>query len=199
MGRAVLQLRRNTQAFWESVNITPASGEPIYALDTRVLKIGDGSTPYNLLPSISGTGGGGAGAAWHDDAGPPTSGLGANGDYYLNTINGDVWKKGAGSWVLTGNIKGPAGAQGAPGADSTVPGPQGPQGVQGPPGTDATYVHTQALPASTWVVPHNMGKRPSITIFDSANDEIEGDIVHNSVNQLTLTFSAAFSGVAYCN
>jgi len=55
------------------------------------------------------TGGGGGGAAWFDGAGPPSAGLGNNGDYYLNTTNGDVYEKAGGSWTLVGNIKGPAG------------------------------------------------------------------------------------------
>ena len=55
------------------------------------------------------TGGGGGGAAWFDGAGTPSSGLGVNGDYYLNTINGDVYEKAGGIWWPVGNIKGPAG------------------------------------------------------------------------------------------
>lgn len=181
MGRAVLQLRRNTQAFWEDLNIIPAAGEPIFAIDTKVLKIGDGVTHYTSLTSISGTGG--TGTEWHDGSGPPSNVIGKNGDYYLNTANGDVWKKLSGVYALTGNIQGP----------------EGDQGDTGPSGAALNYTHTQAVPASVWTVIHNLGKRPSVTIFDSANDEVEGDIVHNSVNQLTLTFSAAFGGVAYCN
>lgn len=199
MGRAVLQLRRNTQAFWASSNITPAAGEPIFAIDTKVLKIGDGTTPYNSLPAIAGTGGGGGGTVWRNGSGPPSNSLGSDGDYYVNVLNSDVWWKASGVYSVIMNIEGAQGEQGPEGPASTTPGPPGPQGDPGPPGTDSTYVHNQAVPSASWVVVHNMGKRPAITVFDSANDEIEGDIVHNSVNQLTLTFSAAFSGVAYCN
>jgi len=55
------------------------------------------------------TGGGGSAAAWFDGAGTPSSGLGNNGDYYLNTTNGDIYEKAGGTWTLVGNIKGPAG------------------------------------------------------------------------------------------
>ena len=183
MGRAVLQLRRNTQTFWTSANITPASGEPIYALDTFVLKIGDGTTPYNSLPSIAGTSG--EAAEWHDGSGPPSNGMGSNGDYYLNTSNGDIWKKISGAWSATGgNIMGPVGPAGPPGADG---------------GDDLHYTHDQAVPSAFWVINHNLGKAPAVSVFDSANDEVEGKIDHITLNQLTLTFSAAFSGKAYCN
>jgi hypothetical protein len=63
------------------------------------------------------TGGGGGGAAWFDGAGTPSPGLGNNGDYYLNTTNGDVYEKAGGSWSVVGNIKGPAGTNGTNGTN----------------------------------------------------------------------------------
>lgn len=80
---------------------------------------------------------------------------------------------------------------------------QGPQGAAGPPGppagADLHYTHTQGPAASVWVITHNLGKFPDITVFDSAGDECDGDVVHNSLSQVTVTFSAPFSGVAYLN
>lgn len=68
------------------------------------------------------------------------------------------------------------------------------------PGTgDSNYVHTQALASSTWTVDHNLGKYPSVSVVDSANDEVEGGIKHVSINQLILTFSAPFTGRAFIN
>ena len=64
---------------------------------------------------------------------------------------------------------------------------------------DAHHVHTQGVPASTWVIEHNLGKVPAITVIDSAGDEVRGSIRHDSANQATLTFAVPFSGVAYCN
>lgn len=49
------------------------------------------------------------------------------------------------------------------------------------------------------VVNHNLNKRPSVIVIDSSGDEVEGNITYNSANQLTLTFSATFSGTVYCN
>ncbi|MEW6775042.1 MAG: hypothetical protein AB1405_01990 [Bdellovibrionota bacterium] len=40
-------------------------------------------------------------------AGAPASGLGVNGDFYVNTANGDYYKKSAGAWALQGSLRGP--------------------------------------------------------------------------------------------
>lgn len=71
------------------------------------------------------TGGGGGGSSWFDGAGTPSSGLGVNGDYYLNTTNGDVYEKAGGTWTLVGNIKGPAGANGTNGVGVPIAGTTG--------------------------------------------------------------------------
>jgi hypothetical protein len=61
------------------------------------------------------------------------------------------------------------------------------------------YIHNQTLPSDTWVITHDLNKNPSITIVDSAGEEVEGAVVINSLNQITITFCAAFSGKAYLN
>lgn len=59
-----------------------------------------------------------------------------------------------------------------------------------------SYTHTQAIPAVQWTVVHNLGFKPNVTVFNSAGDIVEGSVVHNSTNQLTLQFSATMSGTA---
>lgn len=61
------------------------------------------------------------------------------------------------------------------------------------------YIHTQGVPALSWTIVHNLGKYPNINIVDSANADVIGEVVYDSLNQLTVTFSAAFSGKAYLN
>jgi hypothetical protein len=61
------------------------------------------------------------------------------------------------------------------------------------------YIYNQGVPSDTWVVNHNLNKNPSITIVSSAGEEVEGAVVINSLNQITITFCAAFSGKAYLN
>lgn len=64
---------------------------------------------------------------------------------------------------------------------------------------DVSHVHTQGVPSETWVVQHNLGKVPAITVIDSSGDEVRGDTRHDSINQATLTFAYPFSGSAHCN
>lgn len=61
------------------------------------------------------------------------------------------------------------------------------------------YIHDQQTSSATWTVNHNMGKFPSVTIVDTAGDEVDASVHHNSNNQLTITFSAPVSGKAFLN
>jgi hypothetical protein len=57
------------------------------------------------------------GATWYTGAVNPVTVVGAvNGDYYLNTLTGDIFKLVTAIWTLQGNIMGPAG----PGSDVLV-------------------------------------------------------------------------------
>ncbi len=88
------------------------------------------SGTWTLRGNIKGETGaaGAAGAKWYSSASDPSSAIGITGDYALNTVSGDVFKRGAGGWTLEGNLMGPAGATGA----------QGPQGATGPKGDTGT-------------------------------------------------------------
>ena len=85
------------------------------------------------------------------------------------------------------------------GGGTGPPGPVGPAGPAGPPGATQTvsYVHSQATVSATWVVTHNLGWYPNVTVIDSAGTDVEGDVVHNSATQLTLRFSGGFTGQAF--
>ena len=77
-------------------------------------------------------------------------------------------------------------------------GPQGPTGATGPQGASGGFfTFTQASPASTWTIAHNLGYRPNISVVDSAGSQVEGNAVWTDINNLNITFSGAFSGVAY--
>jgi hypothetical protein len=94
-----------------------------------------------------------------------------------------------------------------------VPGPQGEQGIPGEPGVPGpaqeitqgdllellTYIHQQNIPAATWVINHNLNSHPSVVVIDSAGDECEGQLTYTDTNNITIIFSAAFSGIAYLN
>lgn len=61
------------------------------------------------------------------------------------------------------------------------------------------YIYDQAMPASTWIVTHNMGKFPSVQVIDTANTEVEGSIEYINNNVLQIHFKNAFSGKAILN
>jgi hypothetical protein len=60
-----------------------------------------------------------------------------------------------------------------------------------------SYTHTQGSAETIWTVNHNLGFYPSVTVFLSSGDVVEGAIEHQDSNTLTITFSVAISGTAY--
>lgn len=64
---------------------------------------------------------------------------------------------------------------------------------------DKNYVHVQSSPSSSWVITHNLAKKPSVVVVDSADEVVYGEVIYDSDNQVTLTFAGAFSGKAYLN
>ena len=52
---------------------------------------------------------------------------------------------------------------------------------------------------ATITVNHNLGKYPSVTVLSSAGDELIGDVTHNTVNQLVVSFNGSNTGTITCN
>ncbi len=65
--------------------------------------------------------------------------------------------------------------------------------------SDKTYIHTQGTPSAIWTIQHNLGKFPSATAVNSNNIQGFGEVQYIDANNLTITFSAGFSGKAYLN
>lgn len=63
---------------------------------------------------------------------------------------------------------------------------------------DKNYIQAFNV-TSTVTVNHNLQKYPAVTIINSANDEVDGDVSYTDLNTLTLSFSAPFSGTVFCN
>lgn len=59
------------------------------------------------------------------------------------------------------------------------------------------YVHSQPVVSSTWVINHTLDGKPSVTVVDSADTVVVGEVTYNSNSQVTVTFTAPFSGYAY--
>ena len=72
-------------------------------------------------------------------------------------------------------------------------------GVIGGVSLDANFVYTQSSPSAVWVINHNLNKYCSVTVVDSADNMVFGEVLYNSLNQVTLTFAGAFSGKAFFN
>jgi hypothetical protein len=73
-------------------------------------------------------------------------------------------------------------------------------GIQGPAGVSGgSYTHEQNIPASTWVVNHNLGYKPNIRVKNSAGDYVIAYITDTNNNTSNIIFEAANSGEAYCS
>lgn len=62
-----------------------------------------------------------------------------------------------------------------------------------------TYVHSQISPSAIWTVVHNLDNFPSVSIVDTANMNIIGDVEYTNSNELVIKFQNDFSGKAYLN
>ena len=62
-----------------------------------------------------------------------------------------------------------------------------------------TFVFEQNAPATTWNIPHNLGKFPSVSVINNNNVVINGEVTYIDNNNVQLNFSAGFSGKAYLN
>jgi Collagen triple helix repeat (20 copies) len=100
-----------------------------------------------------------SGGKWFSGAGAPATGTGTVGDWYLNTVNGDVHEKtGAAVWTLRDNLTGPQGATGQ--AEGWLSGAGAPAGATGNVGdwylnTTTSDVH-EKTGASAWTLRTNI-------------------------------------------
>tara|TARA_R110000772_G_scaffold260551_1_gene378592 strand:+ start:661 stop:1374 length:714 start_codon:yes stop_codon:yes gene_type:complete len=64
---------------------------------------------------------------------------------------------------------------------------------------DKTFIFSQPTPSVFWEVQHNLNKFPSVSVVNNNNVLMYGDTSYIDKNNLTITFSAGFSGKAYIN
>lgn len=72
-----------------------------------------------------------------------------------------------------------------------APGPQGP--------ASAFYVHTQSTASPTWTMAHNLGFTPSVALFNTGSQQIEGEVVHLNQNVCIAYFTIPIAGFARLN
>ncbi len=64
---------------------------------------------------------------------------------------------------------------------------------------DSTYTQCFEIASAKWTINHDLGKYPSVTVVDSANTVVVGNVDYTTSNSLVITFSAAFSGCVFLN
>lgn len=64
---------------------------------------------------------------------------------------------------------------------------------------DHSYIHSQGLSATIWIITHNLNRFPSVSPVNSANTQMNAVIDYIDKNILTVTFLTPVSGKAYLN
>ncbi|TXN33888.1 hypothetical protein [Methylobacterium sp. WL19] len=71
----------------------------------------------------------------------------------------------------------------------------GPQGVPGLAGNGSSLVHEQGSAASTWIIPHNFGRRPSVSVYSASGDEMLTDVTATTTS-VSVVFAQPTAGSA---
>lgn len=145
--------RRGTKSQWETTNPVLAEGEIGFSFNENVIKLGDGITAWNSLPSVNG-----------------------NSAYQVAKVNG--YSGTESQWLAS--LVGPAGSTGATGAagptgEAGPTGPTGPTGLTGPTGPagltvgvppqSGYYIRTYTTTTSSIVADLNVAYYAPIFIF----------------------------------
>lgn len=64
---------------------------------------------------------------------------------------------------------------------------------------DKNYIHNQVVASGTWQIQHNLDKFPSVSIVDSGDNLVVGEVKYIDSNNVLITFTSVFSGKAYLN
>lgn len=61
----------------------------------------------------------------------------------------------------------------------------------------STFRWEQTPAAAVWVIPHGLNSFPNVSVLDTNNDEIFGEVNYVDDDNLTITFGAAMGGTAF--
>lgn len=64
---------------------------------------------------------------------------------------------------------------------------------------DKHFVYEQGVASDTWVIKHNLGKYPSVSLVDSAGTQFDADVEYNNENTCTVRMNGATTGKAFLN
>ncbi len=72
------------------------------------------------------------------------------------------------------------------------------RGPMGPPGGLVSFVHSQIDPAASWVITHDLGRRPNIILIpsDSEGQSVFTDVYYPSTNVVSVEWPTPTSGLA---
>lgn len=168
--------------------------------DAATIAVGDvAASPPGSEPSVTNTGTSGDAVL---DFVFPRGDSGPQGDQGIQGLKGD---QGEAATIAVGDVN-PSAAGSMPSVTNTGTAndavfdfvlPRGDTGPQGAPGLDTGfYRHNQGGPSTHWVIQHNLGFYPAVTVQDSAGSVVYGDVVYVDVNNVTITFDSAFGGYA---
>lgn len=65
--------------------------------------------------------------------------------------------------------------------------------------TTSTFVFEQGVASSVWEIQHNLNKYPSVSVVDSAGNEIIAEVRYSDLDNITITMTGAFKGRALLN
>jgi hypothetical protein len=124
------------------------------------------------------------GATFRQGSGAPAAALGNNGDFYIDSGNGNLYEKTAGAWALVSNLRGPQGVQGIQGIQG-VAGANGADGADAEPGGAVTQVqyHGGGAPAV-------LAGDAAFT-YDDTNDELSVDNIKLGLDTIAYAASIA--------
>ncbi|MEM8589883.1 MAG: hypothetical protein AAGG65_17625 [Pseudomonadota bacterium] len=133
----------------------------------------------------------------------PTGGIGADGDFYINTVTDTIFgPKAAGAWgagtSLVGpqgpagadGVQGPAGSDGADGAQ----GPTGPQGPPGPAASDDAFLAATFSATTTFAL--NSSENHRVTVIGNTTLDASG-LTEGQAGGIVLEFSGGPHTVSF--
>ncbi|MBQ7660152.1 MAG: hypothetical protein IJS26_05420 [Alphaproteobacteria bacterium] len=65
--------------------------------------------------------------------------------------------------------------------------------------SDKTFIFEQGVASISWTIEHNLNKKPSVTVVDTADNVIWPAVQYIDTNTCVATFNAATRGKAYLN
>ena len=65
--------------------------------------------------------------------------------------------------------------------------------------SDKNFVFEQGIASDIWLIKHNLGKYPSVSLVDSSGTQFDADVEYNDENTCTVRMNGATTGKAFLN